>query len=187
MTNENDKLIKGHEYDGIQELDNPLPTWWLITFLGAIAYSFIYFLHIHLTPDNQIADEFLRDKQEVASQQASVPRAKIPEATDLAAFVAMPENIEKGKAHFATLCAACHGANGQGGIGPNLTDNFWIHGRGDAAGIATTVSDGVLDKGMPAWSAALKPDQVYQVAGFVLSLKGTNPNEAKGPQGEEIK
>lgn len=186
--NENENQpIEGHDYDGITELDNPLPMWWLATFLIAIIYAFIYFLHIHLTPDNTINDEYARDLQVQMDRQKTPHSNKPVDDNSLSAAVASPEQVAKGNAKFQMLCMSCHGNVGQGGIGPNLTDAFWIHGTGQPQDIVKVVREGVLDKGMPAWAAVLKDDEVIQVTAFVLSMKGTKPAGAKAPQGTEIK
>jgi cytochrome c oxidase cbb3-type subunit 3 len=96
-------------------------------------------------------------------------------------FAALGANAE-GQAVFAGKCAACHGAEGQGLIGPNLTDKFWIHGKGLRADILKTVSDGVVEKGMPAWAAMLKEEELFAVVGYVYSLRA-NPKAGKEPQG----
>jgi cytochrome c oxidase cbb3-type subunit 3 len=185
--NKNDKPIEGHEYDGISELDNPLPMWWLITYLVTIGFSFIYFLHVHLTPDNSIADEYAADVREQAAKVSAAPAATAADGAQLAAAASSPEQIAKGREKFVALCVSCHGNEGQGGIGPNLTDNYWLHGRGELADIEKTVRGGVLEKGMPAWGTVLKSDEVVQVVAFVKSIRGTNPAGAKAPQGEEAK
>jgi cytochrome c oxidase cbb3-type subunit 3 len=187
MSEETGNLIKDHEYDGIQELDNPLPSWWLMTFLGTIIFAFIYFIHYHSGTEQLISDEYAADVASLEQKRRTEPGA---EGIDLAALLAMSKDaaaVSKGQSRFQTLCAACHGAKGQGGIGPNLTDKFWLHGRGELKDIATVVQSGVLDKGMPAWSTILKNEEIFQVVGFVNSLKGTTPADGKAPQGIEVK
>ena len=93
---------------------------------------------------------------------------------------------EEGGKVFATKCAPCHGPQLQGSIGPNLTDDFWIHGKGTAAEIAQIVRQGVPDKGMPAWEALLKPEEIQQVAVYVAAAKGSNPPNPKPPQGNKV-
>jgi cytochrome c oxidase cbb3-type subunit 3 len=181
-----DPLLTKHEYDGIRELDNPLPSWWLGTFFVTIIFSFLYFIHLHLTPDNLIEDEYAAAVKAQAELQTSNPVAA-PDEKALAAAANSPHEVAEGKAHFQALCVACHGANGQGGIGPNLTDRFWLHGQGQLSDLAKIIGGGVLEKGMPAWGQVLKADEVIEVAAFVRTLQGTNPAGAKAPQGTEIK
>lgn len=182
-----DQLLENHEYDGIQELDNPLPMWWLSTFFATIIFGFIYFLHIHLTPDHQIEDEYKLAVAEQEKKMKAAPAANALDTETLTAAASSSEEIEKGKVKFQALCSSCHGDKGQGGIGPNLTDAYWLHGSGDLAGIAKVISTGVLEKGMPAWSQVLKLDEVSQVTAFIKSIQGTHPPGAKAPQGVEIK
>jgi len=182
----NDPQMDDHVYDGIRELDNPLPGWWLSTFLAAIIFSFIYFIHLHLTPGNLIADEYQRDLDARQAQQEAGGASQLPSAEELAAVAARPDQVAKGQARFAALCTPCHGAHGQGGIGPNLTDKFWLHGEGHLVDIVGIIKGGVVEKGMPSWAELLTRDELMQVAAYVHSLQGTHPDGAKAPQGTEV-
>jgi cytochrome c oxidase cbb3-type subunit 3 len=171
-----------HNYDGIQEFDNLLPNWWLMTFLGTIIFGFIYFIHYNFGgAQTQV--------QELHADLDALPKAteKVFDEATLAAQVDQPESLKKGAAVFASKCSACHGPQGQGIIGPNLTDNYWLHGKGLRKDIAQTVTKGVLDKGMPSWSGLISDDEILQVVGYVYSLRGTHPQNPKPPQGEEVK
>ncbi len=174
--------LKGHEYDGIKEFDNPLPMWWMITFLATIIYSFLYFLHYHTDTHLLITDEYAADV-EALDKLHSNNSAPITEES-LKAFAADPSQIEKGHGVFSGRCVVCHGAEGGGGIGPNLCDSFWIHGKGKMSDIANSIQNGVLDKGMPAWGSMMAREEVLQVSAYVGSLKGTKPSNPKAPQGE---
>ncbi len=178
-----DKLLD-HTYDGIQEYDNPMPRWWLSTFAGTIIFSVIYYFNVGPIGNGKgrIADYEADMKAYAAAHPA--PTGDIA-PDQLAAIVADKGKIEAGKALFTTTCASCHGPDGGGLIGPNLTDNFWIHG-GQPADIYKTVVNGVLEKGMPNWGKILKPDQVQAVTAYVVSLKGTTPANPKAPQGTEV-
>ena len=170
-----------HEYDGIQEFDNPLPNWWLMTFFGTIIFGFIYFIHYTYGGAQTQAQELQADLD-------ALPKAteKVWDETELAAKVDQPDSLKQGSAVFVSKCSACHGAQGQGVIGPNLTDKFWIHGTGQRKDIAQVVTKGVLDKGMPSWSGLISDDEILSVVGYVYSLRGTNPANAKPPQGQEV-
>ncbi len=182
MTNdENDKLLD-HEYDGIQELDNNLPLWWLWTFFGAIIFGFIYWIHFSLTGDGPSLDEELtRDMAKIEQQRKQSSQAASGGASSISPdqLVAMGEKIYKAN------CASCHKEDGGGSIGPNLTDAYWIHGA-DVGAIKQVVMEGVLDKGMPPWKAILRPQEVESVVSYVISLNGDNVKDGKAPQGEKV-
>lgn len=171
-----------HEYDGIKEYDNPLPKWWLWILYATVAFSVAYyFLPL---PFGEGPGSVAEYEAEVAKHQASQPAPSGPAVSDeeLRRAAADPAQLAAGKAVYETNCAVCHRADGGGVIGPNLTDNAWIHG-GTPAQIHLTIAQGVLAKGMPAWDRILKPDQVNAVTAYVLSLHGTNPPNAKAAEG----
>ena len=177
---EQDQLLD-HNYDGIQEFDNPLPNWWLMIFFGTIIFAFIYFIHYTFGGgQTQI--------QEVNSDLAALPKPKekVWDEAELAQKVDQPEMLKAGAAVFASKCSACHGQQGQGIIGPNLTDKYWIHGQGQRKDIYQVVTKGVLDKGMPSWSGLLSEDEILEVVGYVYSLRKTSPPNPKPPQGNEV-
>ena len=179
---DNDRLLD-HSYDGIEEYDNPMPRWWVITFWATIVFSILYALNVPGVGNGKgrIADYEADIARARASRLAAEPAGgPTPEA--LAALAANPATIADGKQVFVTYCAVCHRPDGGGQIGPNLTDDSWIHG-GTLAEIRTTIHDGVLAKGMPEWGRVLKPDQVNAAAAYVKSLLGTNPPNPKPPEG----
>ncbi|HEX7927146.1 MAG TPA: cbb3-type cytochrome c oxidase N-terminal domain-containing protein [bacterium] len=196
MAKERDELL-AHDYDGIKEYDNPLPRWWLWLFIGCIAFAVIYFPYIVTGLGPSSIEEYQR---EMAAAKTAAPVANAPatsnEHKDGQAHPAPPAAgpslqgnaaaIAAGKEVFTANCAPCHGPQGQGIIGPNLTDNFWIHGNTYDA-IVSTITNGVPDKGMIAWKAALNPEKIGQVAAYVISIKGSNPPNPKPPQGVEYK
>ncbi len=172
----------GHDYDGIHEYDNPLPRWWLIIFWVCIAFGYGYWIHFHVagTGKSEIAE--LQEQQAEAVKRA----ANAKEVTDdvLTLLSKDPETTAAGAKLFATNCVVCHGANGEGKIGPNLTDAFWIHGN-KPTDIYKTVSTGVLEKGMPAWLPVLGPDRVRTLVAFVITREGLNL-PGKEPQGVRV-
>jgi cytochrome c oxidase cbb3-type subunit 3 len=187
MSERDEDRLLDHEYDGIREYDNPLPRWWLATLWGTVIFAVLYFLNVipGLGEGRGWHNNYAADSTAAAERRAaSDPLAGVTEAT-LSAVATTPAQLEAGRIVFATYCVACHLADGGGSIGPNLTDPYWIHG-GRPLDIFTTVRNGVLDKGMPAWSASLSPDQVIAVAGYVLTLRGTTPAQPKAPQGTHI-
>ncbi len=177
-----------HNYDGIQEFDNPLPRWWLATFYGAIVFSVFYVGYYHLGPGPSLNEELAQDLAQVKALEAA-NRKESPPLSDqeLAAAFADPGNLSRGQKIFAEKCLACHGAKGEGGIGPNLTDAYWINGNSGMAFLMKMVAEGVPDKGMPPWNTLLDPAEILAVASHVKSLQGTKPANAKAPQGELVK
>ncbi len=186
MSNKNidEKLIKGHEYDGIQELDNPLPGWWLATFYGTIIFAVGYYIAYTFMGAPSLKEELKTAMAQINSLKAA--NIKSFNEEELNGKITA-QTIEAGKAIYATRCVPCHGDKGQGLIGPNLTDHFWIHGKGMRADIFKVVSEGVPDKGMPTWTQFLTTDEIVAVVGFVNSLRNTNAPGGKAPQGVEVK
>ncbi len=180
---EQDRVI--HEVDGIQEYDNKLPNWWLYTLYGAILFAAVYWFHYHVAEFGEGPEaQYKAEMEKVAAEQAAKIKAAgavTPEA--LAALVKDKTTVEQGKQVFTTTCASCHRNDGGGVVGPNLTDEFWLHG-GSPEKVYKTIKDGVADKGMPAWMPVLGPDRTSAVTAYVLSIRGTNVAGGKAPQGE---
>lgn len=181
----NELLLLDHNYDGIRELDNKLPPWWLYLFYGCVLFGAGYLVRYEiLGGDNQeteLRKEIAQAKADVAKYMLTAPdmmdENKVIKLTDAA-------NLAKGKTIFTTNCAACHRADGGGQIGPNLTDDHWIFG-GSIKNLFHTITNGGRDgKGMVAWKASLKPTEIQQVASYILSLQGTNPKDPKAPDGD---
>lgn len=181
----NESRLIDHSYDGIQEYDNPLPGWWLYLFYATIIFSVLYYFNV---PGIGIGKGRIADYDaEMAAAKATYGSTTAgggdaPTADALAVMARDPSVVAAGKAVFTTHCVACHKADGGGMIGPNLTDDYWIHG-GTPSEIWHTINVGVLAKGMPGWGKLLKPDQVTAVAVYVTTLHGTNPPGAKAPEG----
>lgn len=180
--NIDEKLIPGHEYDGIRELDNPLPGWWLTTFYGTIIFAVGYYIAYTFLGAPTQAQELKEAMAQIATLQG--PSDKLPTEQELnAKFNA--QTLSDGKAVFVARCVACHGDKGQGIVGPNLTDAYWIHGKGTRADIYKVIHNGVPDKGMLAWGEILKPEEVLAVTSFVYSIRNTNV-PGKPPQGDKV-
>jgi cytochrome c oxidase cbb3-type subunit 3 len=179
---ENNDRILEHEYDGIQEYDNPMPRWWLLTFAGTVIFSIIYYFNVGPigNGNGRIADYEADMKAFAAAHPA--PTGSEVSGEQLLALAKDHEKMEEGKETFNTYCASCHRADGGGLIGPNLTDTYWIHG-GTLPDMYKTVVNGVLEKGMPPWGKTLKPDQLAEVVAYVSTMQGTNPANPKAPQG----
>ena len=179
------EIILDHNYDGIRELDNVLPPWWVYMFYVTIIFGLVYLVRFHIAGDYTQAIEY---ENEVAEAKIAIEEYKktaknlvdvntvelLTDASDLAA----------GEKIFTTNCVVCHMADGGGGIGPNLTDEYWILGGG-IKNVFRTISEGGRDgKGMVAWKNSLKPVEMAQVASYLLQFQGTTPANPKAPEGE---
>jgi cytochrome c oxidase cbb3-type subunit 3 len=181
---QNDRLLD-HSYDGIQEYDNPMPRWWLATFAGTVIFSVLYLFNLGPVGNGKgrIADY----DASMAAAAAAHPAMSAEAPPDrLMTVLKDPKAVASGKDVFALSCAPCHRPDAGGLIGPNLTDDWWIHG-GAPSDVYKTIVAGVLDKGMPPWGKTLKPEQIEAVTAYVVSLRGSNPPNPKAPQGDQVK
>lgn len=182
---EEGEIILDHNYDGIRELDNRLPPWWVYSFYITIIFSVIYMFRYHVFSGDDQQTEF---EKEMAAARVAVEEYKRT-AVDLVdastvELLTEPSDLAAGEAIFTGNCAVCHKVDGGGSIGPNLTDDYWILGGG-IRNIFNTISEGGRDgKGMVAWKTNLKPGEIAQVASYIVGLHGTNPPDAKAPEGE---
>lgn len=175
-----------HNYDGIKELDNHLPPWWLGMFYGGIVFGIIYLLNYHVWQWSPLQEEEYEIAMQIAQEAKSANLASQENAVDESNVTLLTDasKLAEGEGIFVGNCAACHGKLGEGGVGPNLTDEFWING-GSLSDIFKTVKYGVPEKGMIPWESTLSPAQIQSVSSFIVTLKGTNPPNAKEPQGEK--
>jgi len=182
---EEEAIMLDHEYDGIRELDNNLPPWWVYMFYATIIFSVVYLVRFHITGDGKLSiEEYEEQMAEAAAQKEEQMAAGGEQITeDNVTYLADAPSIEKGAAIYKGNCATCHGQLGEGGAGPNLTDEYWIHG-GSVKDIFSTIKYGVPAKGMIAWESQFSPEQMQQVASYIMTLVGTNPPNPKDPQGE---
>lgn len=181
-------IILAHPHDGIYELDNKLPPWWLALFYGGIVFAVFHIGYNHFSGYGVGMEE----EYEINMAQAEIDinnylagQANLVDETNVMALTDA-DKLAKGGAIYKERCVACHGALGEGGIGPNMTDEYWLHG-GDIKSIFKTVKYGVAGKGMQAWKEDLTAGQMNEVASYILTLQGTNPPGAKEPQGEIMK
>jgi cytochrome c oxidase cbb3-type subunit 3 len=182
--NDDDDRLLDHQYDGIQEYDNPMPRWWVWIFWATIVWGVLYFANVPGIGSGRGWIANYQAEVDAAARLAAETRGADtgPSAAALAALAGDPAVVEQGRAVFATQCAACHLADGGGLIGPNLADGYWIHGN-QPLDVHRTIAGGVLDKGMPAWSEVLSADEVNAATAFVVSLAGSRPAQPKGPEG----
>ena len=180
-----DQLLLAHDYDGIKELDNTLPPWWVYLFYGCIVFAVVYLVRFEIMGgDNQeteLKNEMAQAKIEVAEYMKTAPDLMDEKTVTL---LTDPADLAAGKVIYTTNCVACHRPDAGGQIGPNLTDEQWILGGGIKNIFHTLVNGGRDGKGMISWKATLKPKEMQKVASYVLSLRGTNPVDPKTPEGE---
>ena len=176
-------IIEDHTYDGINELDNPAPAWFQALFYITIVFAVVYMIQYHMLGKSNLSGDEYNQEILVAQQQRDellktgglINETNVTLLTDKA-------DVDKGKEIFSVNCVSCHNADAGGGVGPNLTDEYWIHGGG-IKNVFATIKNGVPAKGMIAWQTQLNPKQINQVASFVLSLQGTKPANPKAPEG----
>lgn len=178
-------LIIDHEYDGIKELDNPIPIWFNALFYSTMTFAIVYVLIYHvfgwgLNQNEEYVQEM--ERAEIAKQEYLAQAANL---IDESSVVYDESKITAGLAVFQANCVACHGGAGEGGIGPNLVDKFWLHG-GEIKDIFRTVKYGIPDKGMVPWEQTLTPGQIAEVSSYIVSIRDTKPANAKEPQGTEV-
>lgn len=180
-----DSILLDHDYDGIKELDNNLPPWWKYMFYATILSGVIYLVHYHVlkTGDLQTAeyDKAMAQAKIEVDEYMKTSANNVDENT--VKLLTEASDIAAGKDVYIASCAACHGQLGEGTVGPNLTDDYWIHG-GKIDDLFKTVKYGWVEKGMKSWKEELSPMQIAQVASYIKSLKGTNPPNGKAPQGD---
>lgn len=186
MSEEKD-LVIDHEYDGIKELDNPVPAWFNGMFYASMAFAVVYLCVYHVFGWGANQDEEYTREMAQAEQARQEWLAEAADHVDenTVTLDGRPETVAAGLAIFTQNCTACHGGVGEGGIGPNLADDYWLHG-GEVQDIFRVVKYGVLDKGMVPWEQSLTPAQIAEVSNYIVTLRGTNPPNAKDPQGEKV-
>ena len=181
---EEKSLLIEHDYDGIQELDNPTPAWFMGLFYASITFAMVYMFSYHVFGIGQLQDDEYKTEMVLAAKEKEVYLAKAANRVDenTVALTKDAAVLSSGQAVFKQSCAPCHGDKGQGVVGPNLTDDFWIHGA-KLKDVFKTIKYGVTAKGMPTWEKQLSPKQISDVANYIKSIHGTNPPGAKEAQG----
>ena len=187
---EEKELVMEHEFDGIAELDNPTPAWFMILFYGTIIFAIAYMFNYHVVGwGKSQEEEYVAELQQAeddriallqkpgAGSANKINENNVEQSTDKAV-------LQAGGALFKNVCSPCHGEHGEGAVGPNLTDEYWLHG-GKVKEIFKTIKYGVPDKGMVAWEKSMNARQIADITSYILSLKGSNPAGAKAPQGKK--
>jgi len=181
-TSTEDQIIPGYEFDGITEYDNPCPKWLMYIFYLTMFFAVYYFGYAvgkSKGPSNS-QKTITEELQKTQTMQPSISESEIT------ALLQDPAALAKGEELFAAKCASCHGAHGEGLIGPNLVDNYWLHGTGGIRDIAKVIRVGVPDTGMAAWKNRISEENIRKIAAYIKSLKGTQPENAKEPEGKLI-
>ena len=183
---EDDDFLLDHAYDGIQEYDNPLPRWWVWIFWGTFYFSIVYIVHYHLTGHGQsVAEAYAEDTRLFREQQAKQAMGNEVTEESLTKLMQNESLVADAESIFTRHCVQCHGPNGEGLIGPNLTDSSWIHGEGKLMDIYATIAEGVLSKGMPAWERQLRPIELGKLTAYVGKMRGKNL-PGRPPEGKPI-
>lgn len=176
--------LDNNHHDDIVEEDNPLPRWWVLLFIGTLIFAVIYVWFYQFGPGLSQQQELDNGLKKIAAMQH--PKSEAASQKKIASFEISPAEVASGKSVFDSKCSACHGPEGQGTIGPNLTDSSWIHGDGTGPAIYQVIHDGVTEKGMLAWKDTLSEADLHAVTIYVMSLKGTHPSNPKAAEGTAV-
>lgn len=178
-------ILLDHDYDGIKELDNNLPPWWKYGFYLTIVFAFVYMISYHITGTSDLQGKEYENEMAQAKLEVDEYMKKSANNVDENTVTLLKDasDLAKGKDVFVASCAACHGQLGEGTVGPNLTDDYWLHG-GSVQDVFKSIKYGWVEKGMKSWKEDLSPMQIAQVTSYISSLKGTNPPNGKAPQGD---
>ncbi len=173
----------GHDFDGIHELDNRIPPWFNYLFYGTVIFSVIYMLDFHVLNTSKLsAAEYTEEMKTAQLQKRILLANEAPIDENALAILKDETSLTEAKELFKSNCVSCHGNNAEGLVGPNLTDQYWIHGGG-VKNIYTTIKKGVPGK-MTSWELVYSPKQIQKLASYVISLQGTNPPNARKSEGE---
>ena len=177
-------IMFDHDFDGIKELDSKIPPWFSWLFILTIIFAAYYMLQYHVFGSGQVMqEEYTAEVNKAALEKEALIKSGAFVNEETVTLLTEPSGLEAGKSIYEANCIACHAADGGGIVGPNLTDDYWIHGGG-IKNVFKVIKYGVVEKGMIAWQTQLNPNQMQEVASYVLSLHGTTPAAPKQPEGE---
>lgn len=180
-----ESILLHHDYDGIKELDNHLPPWWVNLFYLSVVFSVVYMLVYHVWDKAPLSGQEYEISMEKAKKEVEAYQQQQGNSIDESSVVLTLEDkatLTNGKAIYDANCAACHGSAGEGTVGPNLTDEYWLHG-GSINDVFKTIKYGVPEKGMISWQSTIKPKDMQDVSNYILSLQGSKPANGKAPEG----
>jgi cytochrome c oxidase cbb3-type subunit 3 len=181
MNDQNDPLLLDHEADGIRELDNKLPRWWVWLFYITIIYSAVYLGYYHVFAMGRLSSEEYRVEREAGDKLKNAAMERFEKTLGTLAPASDNAALEAGRQTYTALCMPCHRADGGGLVGPNLCDDYWIHGSNFVDNVRI-IWNGVPEKGMITWKTTLNPRQIHEVASYIQSFRGTNPKNPKPPE-----
>lgn len=185
LSDDDKAKLLDHDYDGIQELDHPLPQWWIATFVISVLFSIPYFYYYVLGGGPSLSQEHEMQMVEVTKIKEAAKSQGQKFSMDEYNALASDEGVKQGQQIFVDNCVACHKEQGIGDIGPNLTDAYWIEGTGSVEDLFKTVFNGREEKGMPVWGEILSKEEIYKAVSYVRSLRNKNL-PGKDPQGELV-
>jgi cytochrome c oxidase cbb3-type subunit 3 len=176
--------LTGHNYDGIQEYDNPTPAWWTWVFIASVLFAGFY-MFLMLTTDGLFSPQGQYERDAVANLKKMFGEIGTlePDAPTIVQYMNEPKWLELGENVFKANCVTCHGLNAEGNSGPNLTDDAYIHVK-SIEDIATVINDGAKAGAMPAWGNRLHPNEVVLVSSYIAALRGTNVPGGKSLEGQ---
>jgi cytochrome c oxidase cbb3-type subunit 3 len=184
----NDRYMAGHDYDGIRELSNEPPYWLSFIFIISVLFAYTYMAKYHIFKSGDLQEEKYRKEMAVfAGEEDQAGKLMVMRPAETGGSLGpltLEADLTAGKDIFRINCVVCHLSEGQGLVGPNLTDEFWIHG-GSYSDIVNLIIEGVPAKGMISWKTQISQEQIHQVASYILTLQGTNPPNPKPPEGEK--
>ncbi len=187
-TKKDKDILRHHQFDGIQEYENQLPKWWIGMFYLSIVFAAGYFYYYVIDESGpSLRQEYEKTQAEEVAKQALAAQNQ-PQMTEeqLLALAQKPEVVKAGEEQFRTKCMSCHAPDGGGLVGPNFTDDYWIHGN-KMTDMIKVIREGVAAKGMPNWGAMMSMDEIYAAAAYIRTLHGTKPANPKAPEGTLFK
>lgn len=182
--NEQDPLLIDHEADGIKELDNLLPRWWVWLFYLCIAFSVGYMLYYHVFNAGDLQIAAYNKEAKAGEQIKAAALAKFESSLDTLEPLKDQASLAAGSQAYLTYCAPCHRPDGGGLVGPNITDDYWIHGSSYSDSLKVIIN-GVPEKGMLTWRGVLKPNEIQNIASYIYTLRGTTPENPKPPENQQ--
>lgn len=185
LSPEDKAALLDHNYDGIQEMDHPLPKWWIVTFILTIIFGVPYFFYYTYGGGPTLQEEHTKNMAVINQAKEEELKKSLNFDESYYEAIVKDDGVAKGKVVFETNCVSCHKEQAIGDIGPNLTDSYWIHGNGHPHDLYVVVSNGVEEKGMPIWKEMISKEEIYQTISYVHNLRNKHL-KGKEPQGEKV-